>query len=137
MPAERSTMQARGRIGGLKRAALAPDRQAITDAARAARWEKYRQQVLAILPELAGDDAEIDRRAEMLRQADMTSMSLKAARARRLKAEAGRLEAELAAEGAGELWAAPSGSPSPSARRSTLCSSTRAKDSLTKGLAGG
>jgi hypothetical protein len=88
----------RGRIGGLRRAALAPDTQALTAAARRARFQKYVDQIREALPDLV-DQAEIIRRAEQLRRADMASMSLKAATARRLKRELAALDAELDASG--------------------------------------
>lgn len=83
--------QLAGRIGGMTKAALAPDRDATTAAARAGRWQKYVDQVRAVLPELT-DEAEITRRAEMLRRADMVRMSARAAKTR---AELRKLEAEL------------------------------------------
>lgn len=58
-----------GRIGGLRRAALAPDRQAITEAARDARWQKYLNEGYAALPDLT-DPNEITMRAELFRRAD-------------------------------------------------------------------
>lgn len=79
------TPQQRGRIGGLRRAALAPTRQAITQAARDSRWQRYVDQVKAALPDLA-DEAEVMRRAEVLQRADMIRMSARAADARRRKA---------------------------------------------------
>lgn len=85
----------RGHIGGLRRAALAESPQSITEAARKARSEKYRAQVREARPEIT-DEAEIDRRAQLLLRADMAALSLKAAKARRLKAEAARLEEEIA-----------------------------------------
>jgi hypothetical protein len=81
------TAQQRGRIGGLTRAA---------QAARDGRWQRYRQRVLDVLPELAGDDAEIDRRAELLRRAEMTRLSALAVARRRELAE---IEAEAEATG--------------------------------------
>jgi hypothetical protein len=90
--------QQRGRIGGLERAALTPDRRQLTEGMRRGRWQKYVDRVLGACPELAGDEAEITRRAEMLRRAEMIRMSERAAEARRQLREA---EAALAAE-AGE-----------------------------------
>jgi hypothetical protein len=87
VPINHSDAQARGAIGGLTRAALAPDRTEITRAARAARWQKYTDQVRAALPDLT-DEAEITRRAELLRSADMRRLSLKASTARRRAAKA-------------------------------------------------
>jgi len=92
--------RARGRIGGLTRAALAPSPQAITAAARDARWQRYRDQVLAAMPELDPADPDVDRRAALLQRADMARLSQRAAKARRLRAEAARIEAELDAESA-------------------------------------
>jgi hypothetical protein len=74
----------RARIGGLTRAALAPSRQSITEGARAGRWERYRVKVREAMPELT-DETEIDRRAELLRKADMQRMSMKAAASRRAR----------------------------------------------------
>jgi hypothetical protein len=102
MPISRTAAQARGRIGGLTRAALAPSRQGITEAARQARWQKYVDQVPAVIT----DPAERQRRAELLRQADMTRISLKASEARsraaRARREAAQAEAELAEAAGGE-----------------------------------
>lgn len=99
MPVPRTTAQARGRIGGYVRAATAPTRQSITQAARDARFEKYKAQVRQTRPEIT-DEAEIIRRAELLRKADMQALSLRAAVARTRAAEARRTaeqaEAELA-----------------------------------------
>jgi hypothetical protein len=80
-PSQRSQ---RARIGGWTRAALAPTPQSITAGARSARWERYRDRVRAAIPDLT-DEAEIDRRAELLRRADMQRMSMKAAEARSMK----------------------------------------------------
>jgi hypothetical protein len=99
MPSISMTPQQRGRIGGLTRAALTPDNRDITKPMRDGRWERYRQRILDVLPELAGDDAEIDRRAALLRQADMIRMSAAAAAKRRELAE---LEAELDVTGLGD-----------------------------------
>jgi hypothetical protein len=86
--------QARGRIGGLTTAANAPTPQAITQAARDAKFQKYVNQVVYWT-----DEADRIRRAELLRKADMARLSLKAAKARRLKAELAALEADLDASG--------------------------------------
>jgi hypothetical protein len=102
--------QSRGRIGGLTRAATAPTPQSITQAARDATTQKFRDQVRAILPELgaaadggdAAASADIDRRAELLRRADMVRLSAKATEARQLKARIRQLEAALAAGGVNE-----------------------------------
>jgi hypothetical protein len=75
---------ARGRIGGLTRAALAPDRKTVTQAARDGRWQRYVDKVRAALPELE-DEAEITCRAEALRRADMIRMSARAVQARQIK----------------------------------------------------
>jgi very-short-patch-repair endonuclease len=74
----------RARLGGLTRAALAPTRQSITEGARAGRWERYRDKVREAMPDLT-EEVEIDRRAELLRKADMQRMSMKAAAARRAR----------------------------------------------------
>lgn len=92
----RMSPQVRGRIGGLTRSALASTPQATTQAARDGRWAKYKQHVLEVLPELADDPAELDRRAALLRRADMVKMSALAAAKRRELAE---LEAALDATG--------------------------------------
>jgi cytochrome c1 len=96
MPTPQSSPQAYGRMGGLTTAALAPSPQAITAAANAARWQRYVDQVKAVLPELT-DPAELQRRAQLLMKADMVRLSEKAARARRLKAQLREAEADLAA----------------------------------------
>jgi hypothetical protein len=96
--------QESGRAGGLIRAALAPDRRALTQAARDARWQGYVEKVRAAVPDAT--DAELQRRAEMLRQADMSRLAAKSVIARRRAAEARRAAAELAAAiGADEVVA--------------------------------
>jgi hypothetical protein len=90
--------QAAGRIGGLTRAATAPTPQAITEGWRKGRFQRYIDDVKAVMPELA-DEADIIRRAELLRRADMVRMSAKAAEAKRLKAQLKELEADLDATG--------------------------------------
>lgn len=99
MPISRERAQALGRIGGLRRAALAPDMSALTEAARAGAWQRYVDQVRAALPGLT-DEADISRRADMLRRADMQAMALKSASAQSRAAEAERraeaAEAKLA-----------------------------------------
>jgi hypothetical protein len=95
MPMSSAQAQAAGRIGGLRRAALAANPQTITKAAREGRWQKYRQQILDVLPELEGDEAEIMRRSELLFRADMTRMSMQAQEKRR---QAAAIEAALQAE---------------------------------------
>jgi len=94
----RTLAQQRGSIGRKRTAALAPTREGTTQAARDARWQKYIDQVREARPEIT-NEAEISRRAQLLRQADMSSMSLKATKARRLKAELRALEGELSATG--------------------------------------
>jgi hypothetical protein len=71
MPLSRADAQAAGRVGGFRRAALATDPQSITQAANAENWELFRQRVREVMPEIAGDDVEVDRRAELLRKAEM------------------------------------------------------------------
>jgi hypothetical protein len=95
MPLSRADAQAAGRVGGFRRAALATDPQSITQAANAENWELFRQRVREVMPEIAGDDVEVDRRAELLRKAEMARLSQKATRARRLRRELARLEADL------------------------------------------
>ena len=89
-----TTQAQRGRIGGLTTAARAATPQAITQAARDARFQKYVDQVVYWT-----DEADRIRRAELLRKADMTRLALKASKARKLKAELRALEAELDASG--------------------------------------
>lgn len=89
-----TTQAQRGRIGGLTTAANARTPQAITQAARYARFQKYVDQVVYWT-----DEADRIRRAELLRRADMVRMSLKAAKARKLRAELAALEADLDASG--------------------------------------
>ena len=98
MTVSRQVAQERGKIGGLRNAALAPSRQGITSAARAAGWQRYVEQVKAALPGLT-DQADIERRAAMLRKADMHALALKSARARRMRAELAALDSELDASG--------------------------------------
>lgn len=74
----------RGRIGGLTRAATAPTRQAITQAACDARMAKYRAAVLEANPGLT-DEADIARRMDLLLRADMVRLAALAAEARRRK----------------------------------------------------
>ena len=94
MPRTRESYQQAGRIGGLMTGALG-DTRANSQKARDTRDRQYRDQVLKERPELAGDEAEISRRVARLRQAHMVKMSMKAAEARKLRAEAARLEADL------------------------------------------
>ena len=75
MPTSRSSAQAKSSIGGLTAAALAPDRKDIGKEARSARWQRYLDKVLEALPHLADDPEELNRRAELLRRADMTRSS--------------------------------------------------------------
>ena len=84
--------------GGLIRAALAASPQAMTQAARDGRHEKRKQRVRDACPHIT-DEAEIERRAELLMRADMADMSLKAAKAKKLRAELAAVEAELNATG--------------------------------------
>jgi len=88
----REVSAACGRIGGLTTAAMTIDSRQLTEAARQARYQKYLDQVPAEIT----DPDERTRRADLLRRADMIRMSQKAAKARKLKAEAARLEAEAA-----------------------------------------
>lgn len=89
-----TSSQARGRMGGLTTAALAPSPQHITRAANDANERRYIERVRAARPEIT-DEAELKRRAALLRKADMIRLSQKAARARKLKAELREIEAEL------------------------------------------
>ncbi len=95
MPVSHENAQARGRIGGLRRAALAPSRQGMTQAARDAKFRKYIDEVRAARPEIT-DEGELIRRAELLQHADMIAMSQKASRARKLKADLRPLDTDLA-----------------------------------------
>lgn len=101
MPNNPTSAQMRGSIGGLVRAALAPSRPEITRQARAALWQKYIDQVREARPELT-DEADIIRRAEMLRNADMKRLALKASaarsRAKRAREAAAKVAAEVARE---------------------------------------
>lgn len=97
MHTDHATAQAWGAVGGLTRAALAPDRREITRAARAARWQKYVDQVREALPGLT-DEADIARRAEQLRSADMRRLAVKASTARTAAARARQDAAQAAAE---------------------------------------
>lgn len=72
-------MSARGRIGGLMKAANAKDRDSLTRAARDARWQRYLDRV----PDHVTDPAERERRAALIRRADMQRLALKAAASRR------------------------------------------------------
>ena len=76
----------RGSIGGLTRAATAPTRQEITQAARDRQWQQFLDQVP---PEIT-DEAERQRRAELLRKAYMRKLALKASAARSKAARARR-----------------------------------------------
>lgn len=96
MPGDASSPQARGRMGGLTTAALAPSPQHITRAANDANERRYIELVKAARPEIT-DEAELRRRAALLRKADMIRLSQKAVRARKLKAELRQLESELGA----------------------------------------
>jgi hypothetical protein len=91
MPISRERAQARGRIGALTKAALATDRSALTQAARDARWQSYLDQI----PSEITDPGERQRRAGMLRAADLQRMSLRSSVARQRASEAARAEQEL------------------------------------------
>lgn len=95
MPGPMYTPQQAGRRGGLIRAATAATRQDITRAANDANFARFVAEVKAKLPGLT-DEKEIVRRAELLRQAHMVELSAKAIRARKLRAELRKLEAEMA-----------------------------------------
>ncbi len=90
-----------GRIGGLRRSALCPDNRAHTQPARDARYANYRDQIPRdiVVPPGSTLDAEIDRRAGVLRQADMIKLSQRAAVERKRAAEADAELAELDATG--------------------------------------
>jgi hypothetical protein len=59
------------------------DSKQVSQPARDARWEKYRDQVKATTPGLS--DEEITRRAEHLRKAEMYRLALASSRARARK----------------------------------------------------
>lgn len=86
MPRDRESYQRAGQIGGLRTAARTIDRAAHTAPARAARLQRYLDQ---IPPEIT-DPADRMDRALKLRRADMIAMSAKAARARSQAARAAR-----------------------------------------------
>jgi len=86
MPTPLSLAQARWRKGGLTRAAVAESPQVTTQAARDARMEGIRPEIREKPPHIT-DEAEIDRRAQLLQRADMVAMSLKATSARKPTAE--------------------------------------------------
>ena len=94
MAHDHATAQTLGRAGGLTAAANAPSPQAMTQAARDAWFQRYLDKVPYFT-----DEADRIRRAELLRKADMVRLSLKAAKARKLKAELAALEADLDATG--------------------------------------
>lgn len=75
------TPQQRGRIGGLTRAATADSTRDITAAANSANAKRY----LDAVPASITDEAERERRAALLRRADMIRLSAKAAEARKRK----------------------------------------------------
>jgi hypothetical protein len=95
MPSRVYTAQQAGRRGGLIRAATAPTPQAITQAANDRNWARFVELIRAKLPDLK-DEAEIARRAALLRQAHMVELAAKASRARKLRAELRKLDAEIA-----------------------------------------
>lgn len=106
MPISHEAAVLRGRIGGLTRAATAASPSEITATARAAGWQKFLDQVPAEIT----DPAERQRRAELLRKAHMSRLSLKAAaarsRARRARQAAAEADADaeaLAADAAAAL----------------------------------
>ena len=82
MTASRS---AAGRVGGYTRAATAPTPQAITQHARDGRWARYLDQAREAAPGVT-DEADIIRRAQLLRRADMCRLSQLAADARKQRA---------------------------------------------------
>lgn len=73
-----------------RRWALTADRKAAMKPAHDGRLQRYKDQVLEALPQLAGQDAEVTRRAEQLRKADMIKLSRKAAMARTARAGGAR-----------------------------------------------
>lgn len=93
MPFDQATAQRAGRISALRRQALTADPTPV--AAREGRLRRYRETVLAVMPELTEDEGELNRRAELLERAEMIRMSSKAVKARKLKKQLVALEAEL------------------------------------------
>ena len=92
----RTPAQELASAAALTRSALTRNRRAITQPARKAQAQKYRDKVLAALPDLTDED-EIQRRVTLLRRADMAKLAAKAAIARTRAAEARRAERELRA----------------------------------------
>jgi hypothetical protein len=74
----------RASIAANERWGREPDRYAATQAARDGRWTRYLERARALAPEDA-DEAEITRRAEHLRTADMRRMALASVRSRQSK----------------------------------------------------
>lgn len=85
--ASRSELAGRGRLGGYSKAAKYPPAE-LTAAARQAFAAKFLIEVDAATPSL--DDAERQRRAELLRKAYFARLALTSAKARRQRAEAKR-----------------------------------------------
>jgi hypothetical protein len=84
LPPEQSRLRAS--IASNERWAREPDRVAATAAARAGRWQKYLDRAAELAPP-GSDEAEITRRAEALRTADMRRMALASVRSRRRRAQ--------------------------------------------------
>lgn len=97
MSAKNPEKQLAGLIGGAMRAAYAPDLQAMTAPARAAKRQKLLDDIAAKTG--IKDEAELNRRADLVERARLLQMSARAARARRLRAEAAAIENELGADG--------------------------------------
>jgi len=87
VPSTPEQASAAGKIGALVvQARYGPD--AVASRARSGIMARYRAKVLAENPQLDGDDAEIQRRALLLRRAHMQRLAWKSAKARQAKAEA-------------------------------------------------
>jgi hypothetical protein len=69
------------RVGALSRAAKYPPED-LTRAARRGFLEKFRAEALAADPTLAGDDAELNRRAALLLRAHMVRLNRASVRSR-------------------------------------------------------
>lgn len=104
MPISHENARLRGRIGGNMRAAMALDRNALTQPARDALWQRFLDKVPAEIT----DPEERQRRAEMIRKAHMARLTLKASVARS-RAAAARRAAEAAEAEAAVRLAAPGG----------------------------
>lgn len=85
----------RASIASHERWAREPDRYAATQPARDGRWQRYLDRARELAP-AGADEAEIARRAEHLRTADMKRMALASARSRAARARKGSDDAPAA-----------------------------------------